>query len=225
MGLSSSSSKTKTTPVYAPQVTGAASTISSTDAAQQPKITNITDQLGGLVPTLVSTMQTGDPNVNAAKAYNSDVLSGKYLTGNPYLQSVIDASNADVRNGAEASLGTRGLVGGSAMADIVSRNLANNEDQLRYTDYNNQMGRMDTAAGQAAGLSAAGYLPISAIESIAQDQQLPVQTATGAGAGIGGLLGQYTNTTSKSSAPLGGLLASILGSAASGWASSGFKGI
>ena len=193
MGLSGGSKKQTSTPVYAPQLTGAASNISATNAAQQPKITSITDQLGGLVPSLVSTMQNGDPNVNAAKAYNSDVLSGKYLTSNPYLQSVIDASNADVRNGTEASLGTRGLVGGSSMADIVSRNLANNEDQLRYTDYNNQVGRMDTAASQAPALAAAGYLPLGAAESIAQAQALPVQTATGAGAGIGGLLGQYTN--------------------------------
>ena len=218
MGLSSSKQKSTNKPVYDSQITGAANNISATNAAQQPKITGITDQLGGLVPSLIDTYQNGDSNVNAAKGYNADVLSGKYLNSNPYLQSVIDASNADVRNGVTASLGTRGLTGGSAMADIVSRNLANNEDQLRYTDYNNQLGRMDTAAGQAPGLAAAGYLPISAIESIAQDQQLPVQTATGAGAGIGGLLGQYQNQTTKSSPSLGMLLASIAGNAASAWA-------
>lgn len=223
MGLSSSKSKQSTRPIYDTQITGAANNISSTAAAQQPKITNITDQLGGLVPSLLNDFKNGDPNVNAAKGYNLDVLNGKYLTGNPYLDQIVSQTNNDVRNGAEASLGTRGLVGGSAMADIVSRNLANNESNLRYNDYSSERDRMGQAASQAPSLSAAGYLPISAIESIAQDQQMPVQAATGAGAGIGGLLGQYTNTTSKSSAPLGGLLASILGSAASGWASTGFK--
>jgi len=220
MGLSSSKSSTKTTPTYAPQLTGAASNISNAYAQQQPKITSITDQLGGLVPSLASTYQNGDPNVNAAKAYNADVLSGKYLnSGNPYLQSIIDSSNNDVRNQVEASLGTRGLVGGSAQMDIVSRNLANNDANLRYQDYTNELNRMDTAAGQAAGISAASYLPISAIESIAQDQQLPVQTATGAGSGIGGLLGAYTNQSTKQSGNFGQLLGSIIGSVGSGLAS------
>lgn len=223
MGLSTSKSTHKSTPIYGPQITGAASNISNAYAQQNPKITGITDQLGSLVPGLISAAQNGDPNVNAAKAYNTDVLSGRYLTGNPYLDSIVSQTNNDVRNGSEASLGTRGLVGGSAMADIVSRNLANNESNLRYTDYSNERNHMDTAAGQAAGLAAAGYLPISAIESIAQDQQLPVQSATGAGAGIGGLLGQYTNTTTKSSPSLGMLLASIAGNAASAWAGGGFK--
>ena len=197
MGLSSSSEKRSTKPVYASQIEGAANTVNSAYNAQAPKIAGITDQLGGLVPGLVSQYTSGDPNVNAAKGYNADVLGGKYLAGNPYLDQMVQTTGDNTRNGLAASLGTRGLTGGSAFADIISRNLAANETGLRYGDYNAERGRMDAAAAQAPGLAAAGYLPISAIQSIAQAQQLPVATASGVGQTIGGLLGQYTNQKYK----------------------------
>lgn len=223
MGLSSSKSKTMTKPIYSGQIEGAASNINNAYKSQQPKITGITDQLAGLVPDLVAKYTNGDPNVNAASNYNLDVLNGKYLNSNPQLENIVNQSENDARNQTAAALGTRGLTGGSAFGDIISRNVANAGNALRYNDYNTQLSRMDQAAAQAPAIAAGQYLPISAIESIAQDQQLPVQTATGAGAGIGGLLGQYTNQTTKSSPSLGMLIAQIAGNAASAWAGGGFK--
>lgn len=219
MGLSSTKTKSSSTPVYSAQIEGAAGNINNAYSAQAPKISAITDQLGGLVPGLVEQYQQGDPGVKAAQGYNTDVLSGKYLSGgNPYLQQQIDTTNSSVRNGAAASLGTRGLTGGSAFGDIISRNLAQNESTLRYNDYNNERTRMGQAASAAPGLSAAGYLPLTAIQDILQAQQAPVQSAVGAGSGIGGLLGQYTNNTQKSSPSLGAILAQIAGNAAQAYA-------
>lgn len=194
MGLSSGSSKSSTKPVYGKELEGAAANVNSAYQMQAPKIGGITDQLGGLVPDLVKQYQNGQPNVTAAQGYNTDVLNGKYLdAGNPYLQAQIDATGADVRNGLSASLGTRGLTGGSAFGDIITRNLANNATNLRYTDYGNERSRMDNAAAQAPGLAAASYQPISAIQSILQSQLAPLQAAQGQASSIGGLLGQYTN--------------------------------
>ena len=194
MGVSSKSSKSSTKPVYAPQIENSAATVTNAYNAAAPGISATTNALSGLVPDLVKQYQQGSPNVQAAQSYNTDVLNGKYLdAGNPYLQAQIDATGSDVRNGLTASLGTRGLTGGSAFGDIITRNLANNATNLRYTDYSNERGRMDTAAGQAAGISAAQYQPISAIQSILQSQLTPLQAAQTQAAGIGGLLGQYTN--------------------------------
>lgn len=219
MGLSSSKTTSTNKPVYSAQLEGAAGNINNAYTAQAPKITGITDQLSGLVPDLVKRYQAGDPSINAAQNYNTDILSGKYLeAGNPYLQSQIDQTNAGVRNGLSASLGTRGLTGGSAFGDIITRNLAQNESNLRYADYNNERTRMGQAASQAPSLSAASYLPLSAIQDILQAQQAPVQAASGAGAGVGGLLGQYATTTQKSSPSLGMLIANLAGKAASAYA-------
>lgn len=221
MGLSGSKTKTKNTPIYSSQVEGAATNINNAYNTQAPKISAISDQLGGLVPDLVSRFQNGNPNVNAAASYNSDVLSGKYLDNNPYLQAQIDATGNDVRNGLAASLGTRGLTGGSAFGDIITRNLADNASTLRYTDYSNERNRMGQAASAAAGISAAQYLPITAIQEILAAQQAPVQSAVGAGAGIGGLLGQYQNTTQKTSQSLGSIIAQLAGNAAQAYAMGG----
>jgi hypothetical protein len=223
MGLSSSKSKTTTKPVYSAQIEGAAGNVTNAYNAQAPKVTAVTDALGGLVPGLIEKYTAGDPNVNAAKSYNLDVLQGKYLNGNPYLDSIVDKTANTARNQTAGALGTRGLTGGSAFADIISRNVSDASNTLRYNDYNAERGRMDSAVGASAGLSAAEQLPIATLLEIAQAQQLPVQTAAGAGSAVGGLLGSYTNSTTKQSMPLGSLLAGLAGSALSGWATGGFK--
>jgi len=214
-----SKSKTSTKPVYSAQVEGAASNISNAYNAAQPGITSTANSLASAVPGLMEQYNSGQPGVKSAMQYNQDVTSGKYLdAGNPYLQGQIDQTNAGVRNGLAASLGTRGLTGGSAFGDIITSNLAKNENNLRYTDYTNERNRMDSAASAAGGISSAQYQPLSVIQSILQSQQAPVQAAAGAGAGIGGLLGSYTNTTQKSSPSIASLIAQMAGNAASAYA-------
>lgn len=219
MGLSGSKQTSTTKPVYSGQIEGAASNVNAAYGAQAGKITGVTDQLATLVPGLVEQYKAGgDANTQAATGYNTDVLSGKYLTGNPLLEQQIATTNDNARNGLAASLGTRGLTGGSAFADIITRALAQNESGLRFTDYNNERGRMDAAAGRAPALSASSQLPIQSLLEIAQAQQMPVQAAAGAGSAIGGLLGQYGTTTIKSSPGLGAIIAQLAGNAASAYA-------
>lgn len=201
MGLSGGSKKQTNKPVYSAEITGAAGDITNAYRTQQPKITGITDQLAGLVPGLVNQYTNGDPNVNAAKGYNADVLAGKYLGNNPYIDDIVNQSQTDARNQTAAALGTRGLTGGSAFGDIISRNVTNAGNTLRFNDYNTERTRMDNAVGQSGQLAAAGQIPLSALISILQAQTAPVSTAAGAGSAVGGLLGQYQNvkqTTSPS---------------------------
>jgi hypothetical protein len=226
MGLSSTKNTTKTTPLYKSQIEGAASTANATYVAQLPKLTGVTDSLSSLVPSLLEQYNRGDPNVNAAKSYNLATLNGDYLNaGNPHLQSMIDTTNDSVRNQVTASLGTRGLTGGSAHSDLVARALAQNETGLRYNDFSAERARMENAAGMAPTLSAASYQPLQTISNIAEAQTLPMQAASNLSATIGGLLGQYGTSVTKSNPSLGAILAQLGGQAASGWASGGFKGI
>ena len=223
MGLSSSTSKSTKRPVYAGQIEGAANDLTNTYRAQAPKITGITDQLAGLVPDLVSRYTNGDPNVNAARGYNADVLSGKYLGAHPYIDDIVGKAESDARNHTAAALGTRGLTGGSVFADIISRNVADAGNTLRFNDYNTERGRMDTAAGMAPELAAAGEIPLSSLISILSAQAAPVSAAAGTAGAVGGLLGQYTNTTEKTSPSLGAVIAQLGGNALGGWAMGGFK--
>lgn len=224
MGLSGSKTTSSTKPLYSAQVEGAASNVNNAYTQQAGKISGVTDQLATLVPGLMQQYQNGgDANQRAATTYNTDVLGGKYLdAGNPYLEQQVATTNANTRNGLSASLGTRGLTGGSAFADIISRGLAENESGLRYTDYNNERARMGQAAALAPGLSVSGQLPIQSLLSIAQAQQMPIQAAAGAGSAVGGLLGQYGTTTQKSSPSLGSIIAQMAGNAAQAYAGGGF---
>jgi hypothetical protein len=214
-----SKSKTTTKPVYSAAVEGAAGNITNAYNQAQPGITNTANMLGSAVPGLMEQYNQGDPGVKSAMAYNQDVTSGKYLSaGNPFLQGQIDQTNAGVRNGLAASLGTRGLTGGSAFGDIITSNLAKNENNLRYQDYTAERNRMDQAASAAGGISAGQYAPLGVIQGILESQQAPVRAATGAGAGIGGLLGSYTNGTTTQSGSIGQLIAQMAGNAASAYA-------
>lgn len=221
MGLSSSTTKTSTKPVYSAQLEGAANNVSSAYNAAAPGIAQSASAIGGMVPGLLEKYTNGDPTVNAAASYDRDVLSGKYLHGSPELDAIVGQTNDHTRNGLEASLGTRGLTGGSAFGDIISRALAQNESGLRYTDYNNQMGRMDTAAANAPSQAAASYLPLTAAISAAQAQQAPVQAAAGQASAVGGLLGQYTNSTQKQGMNIAQLIAQLAGNAAQAYAGGG----
>lgn len=197
MGLSSKKQTSESKPVFANEVQGAASNITSAYNSTAPKIAEVADALGSATPQLLSRWTNGEEGVNAASAYNTEVLGGKYLGSNPYLDAIVQQSNDAARNGLSASLGTRGLTGGSAQMDIVGRALAQNTTNLYGQNYETERARMGQAAALAPGLSAARDIPLASIMSILQAQQAPIQAANTAGAGVGGLLSQYTKTTGK----------------------------
>jgi len=211
-----SKSKTETKPIYAPQIEGAANTVTGAYNSQAPKISAITDQIGGLAPSLIDKYNNGTPTLNAANDYVTSTLNGSYEQ-NPELQSVMDRAANQTRNQTAASLGTRGLAGGSAFADIISRNVGNQASDLAFTDYNNWQGRRANAAGMAPSLTAAGEIPLASLQAVADTQQAPLQAAAGMGSSIGGLLGQYTNQKTSSTPSLAMVLAQMAGNAASAY--------
>lgn len=81
----------------------------------------------------------------------STVMGDDYLRGNPYLDSMIAQTNADIAKQTNRMFGARGMGSGvgSAFADVLSKNLANNESQLRYQNYNDAANRQLQAAGQS----------------------------------------------------------------------------
>lgn len=201
MGLSSSKTKTKTTPVYGKQIERAADDLHGVYNANKGNIQANADTVSSLVPELKQRFDDGQANVNAASAYNADVLGGKYLdAGNPYLQDMVDRTNNSVMNQTQASMGSRGQFGGSDYAGIMSDRLARNETGLRYQDYSNERNRMDGAVSQAGGIAAAEQIPLAALMSAAQQgSMLPLQAAQTYALGTGGLLGSYTNQETKQS--------------------------
>jgi hypothetical protein len=206
-----------------PYITAGANAVQSAYQGNQQNIQNISklmqDNTGNVLGQTLN-----NPGLQQAGAYNSDVLGGKYLNGNPYLQGIIDNTNSDVSNKVNAAIGTRGGAGGSAQAAIMARELAKNESNLRYTNYNNERSNQQAAVGGAASLSGAGDSNIAALLSYLTGQaQIPQSGANSYAAAIGGLLGNSTTSTSTQGA--GSTIAGLLGAGLGGWASGGFKGV
>lgn len=206
-----------------PYIMGAANRANDAYDRNIGNIENVTGQVTGMIPGLIDRFNKGDAGVNAARGYNVDVLSGRYLgEGNPYLGTIADQIGNRTRNETTASLGVRGLTGGSTHADLVSKNVSDRLAQLYYSDYGAERDRMSTAAGQSPGMAAADYLPIDAILGSAGAVTMPLQAANANSSTVASMFAPYTQTTQKQG--IGGLLAAAAGSGLAGWASGGFKG-
>jgi len=220
-----SKSKQTNKPIYSGQIEGAANTVSNAYNAAAPGLQQGANQFAGIRDSILSRYNSADNPLNGARAHYSDVLSGRYLDGNPHLQDIIDRTNNSVLNSKQAVLGTRGLTGGSDYMKLAAQALADNESGLRYDDYNNQQARMDNAAASVGSLGDAEAAMLAPAIQAYQAQTAPLLAAQDYGNSIGGLLGQYQTIKSKQSGSIGGLLGGIAGSALSGWASGGFKGV
>lgn len=195
MGKKSSSSSNKPWKKAQPYLLGAADTLGDTYSQNAGNIQGVADQFTGLVPSLLEQYQQGDATVNAAQDYNTSVLNGDYLGANPYLDQMLAASNSDIVNSSQASLGLKGLTGGSSYADIISNNVAQNTLNTRYADYNNERSRMSTAASQAGQLAAADQIPLQSALSAGSMATLPTSAAGQYASSLGGLLGGYQQQT------------------------------
>ena len=174
---------------------GAANSQQAAYNASAPKIAGVSDDLIGLSGSLLQRFQDGDPTMGAARGYIEDTLSAD-PQANPYLDGMIAQSNDSVRNTMQAKMGTRGLTGGSDYYGLIGKALGENELGMRYSDYDGTMGRKAQAAGMASGVVAGDYIPVAAaMESGRTGAMLPLQAALANSAGVGGLLGQYTNNT------------------------------
>lgn len=215
MGLSSSKTTSSTEPWKAaqPHILGAAGALGNTYNANADDIQMHTDQVTRLLPGMIEKYQAGNPAVNAAQNYNTDVLSGRYLNAdNPYLSAITDQVANQARNQTAGALGVKGLTGGSDYTRLVSQGVANAVTPLLYNNYTNERNAMAGAASQAPGLAAADAIQIAPMLSTLQAGLTPIQAASGYSGAIGGLLSPYSTTTQKQS---GGLLGSLLGAATS----------
>lgn len=201
---------------------GGANAVQDAYGANAGNIQSATNSVTGLLPSMLDKYKAGDSGINAARTYNTDVLSGRYLGSNPELDNVVNRSVNDTVNAGQASLGLRGLTGGSSYVDLISRNAGNVASDLRYGDYDRERGRMATAAGQAPGIAAGDAIQIAPMLSVLEASQTPLRAAGGYAGSLSGLLSPYQDTVQKQGA--GTMLGSIIGSGLAGWASGGFGG-
>lgn len=218
-------STTTNKPIYGAQIEGAANTVTGAYNQAAPGLQAGADQFAGIREGILDRFNDPSNPLNAARAHYNDTLSGRYLEGSPQLQAMIDQTGRSVSDRVNASIGVRGQTGGSGHSKILSGELANAETGLRYQDWANQLARMDNAASSVGSLGQAESAMLDPAIRAYQAQTAPLLAAQDYGGTIGGLLGQYQTVKQKQSGGLGQMLGGLAGSALSGWASGGFRGV
>lgn len=212
MGLSSKKVETKTTPWDPASIKRGTGALHSTFDAQMPKVTQIADNLTGMLPDMMAKYKAGNPAVNAASDYVTSTLGGDGT--NPHLDQYIDQAQGEAQNRVGASMNKLGLgPAGSTYQGTVGREVGKIGLGMRYDDWNQGQQRKANAAGMAPGLAAADVIQVAPMLSTAQlGANLPMDTANRYAAGLGGLLSPYSNTEQKKS---GGFLGDLILSAVS----------
>lgn len=158
-------------------------------------------------------------DLTGARAYVGDVLGGKYLSGNPELQNVIDTTNSSVTDKVNALFSRAGqsTSGSTRATGELSKRLAENESALRYQNYSDEQKRMMDAVSAALGLNSANnanYDTLTGLGTAAATT--PYIGASFLADGLGGLWGN--STTTKSSPSLGQMLIGAASNAAAAYA-------
>src|SRR3546814_16666493 len=79
-------------------------------------------------------------DLDGTRSYMGDVLGGKYLDQqNPYLESMIDQTNDSVMDRVNALFSKSGQTGSSRQIGELGKQLANNETNLRFQSYGDEM--------------------------------------------------------------------------------------
>jgi hypothetical protein len=115
----------------------------------------------------------GSPALNAAQGYTTDVLGGKFLGANPYLDAAFsqaaDRLGEQFRKvtapGIAANFSLGGRYGSGAQREALATQQQQVGDQLRRlatdiygSDYARERANMEAAAGRAPGLTDADYI-------------------------------------------------------------------
>jgi hypothetical protein len=210
----STSKPTNEPPKWAvPHLQGAMGTISNTVNANQGNLDEMAGQIRGFLPGLGEKAFGANPGLDAANQYAMDAIGGKYLDQqNPYLQGMIDQTSGDVSNRVNSMFAKAGASMGSPHAQVLSKELANSQNSLRYGNYTQERQMQQNAAGMLPALNQAQYagiMPYLAANQTAAG--LPFTGISNLGQ-IGSLAGGYGT---QSGTQPGGWGNQLLGAAAS----------
>lgn len=194
----SKKSKSTTKPYNPAAINAAQSGLTSAVNANAGQLQQNAGLINSLLPGLAERVNDGNPLVTAAQGYAGDVLGGKYLTGNPHLDSIIEQTNRGVSGNVNATFSSAGRTGGGAHQGILARELGDAENRLRYSDYDAERTRMGQAAALTPGLVASELAPMEALLSATSlGSELPYLGARTLVQGTSALQSPYSTTTQK----------------------------
>lgn len=193
MGKKSSKSKTTNEPPKwaVPHLQGAMGTISNTVGANQGNLDQMAGQLRGFLPGLGEKAFGDNAGLGAATGYATDVLGGKYLNNNPYIDEMAALARGNVGDSINSIFSKAGRGGSDMHFQDLAKGMSEAELGLRYQNYGNERNAQTQAAGLMPALNQsqyAGIMPFLAANQTAAG--LPFTGIQNLSA-IGGLAGGY----------------------------------
>jgi hypothetical protein len=211
-GGSKSSSSSGSAQAWAmPLAKSGASSVQSVFDRNQPGLQNMTGMVqNDLAPALMEKFKGGLGAAQQGTQFNSDVLSGKYLNGNPFLQQMIDQSAGGIQDSVNARMSQAGRYASGAHDGVMAREIGNMEGQMRFANYGAEMDRMGQAANNAQGQVQGDNAQLLA--SLGLGAEMPYTGANNLANSLGALFNGGTEK-SKTSGP--GMLSGLMGMAGS----------
>lgn len=187
----------------------------------QPGLQQLTDLTRNqVVNPLLGKFQSSLGTAGQANGYNSDVLSGKYMGGNPYLAQMLGQANRDVTNNVNSQFEMSGRYGSDAHGYGLARGMADSENGLRYQNYSDEMNRMGQSATNATRDNTVDIS--SLLSSIGAGAQMPYTGVSNLANSLGALFSGGTEKSESTGAKPGLLdyLAQAAGNAAAAYGGS-----
>lgn len=160
-----------------------------------------------------------EQGIMGAQGLVNDTIGGKFLSGNPYLDAVLGRTRENVGDAVAGEFMQAGRYGSGYNQAILARELADAENSARMQDYSRERAYQSDAVGQAQQLMGGSQ---GLLNNAAELPWIGVGALNG---NVRNASGGYGTTTTTQKQGIGGMLGGLAGSALSGWASGGFKGV
>lgn len=200
-------------PWATPAAQAAVGQVQSVVNQNQPALQQLTDMThNSVVNPLLSQFQQSSPVAGQANNYYSDVLSGKYMSGNPFLGSIMNRTNRDTINNVNSQFELAGRYGSDAHGYGLARGIADSDNALQYQNYSDEAARRDAAAQAARAGNTADVA--SLISAIGANAELPYTGTNNLANSLGALFnGGTSNSVQYSPNPIWGAIGAGLGAA------------
>lgn len=196
-----------------PYATQAAGQVASVYNQNQPTLQQTTDlQRQQVVNPLIQQFQQTTGPANQASGYYGDVLSGKYLNGNPYMGQVEGQLNRNIADQVNSQFEGAGRYGSDSYAGTLARETGAADANLQYNNYNDRLNQMGQAAQGATGANIGTEQALAG--AVGQNAALPYVGTQAYAGSLGQLMnGGTSNSVSYMPNPIWGAIGAGLGAA------------
>ena len=203
-------------PAFQPYAIEGVGNVNSIVSGAQPGLNSMVGTTQNtVVPSALSNFNASSGLAGQGRDYYSDVLSGKFLSGNPHIDALIAAMSEDVGSAVDSRFSVNGRYGSGAHQGVLARELGKINAGIRYGNYTDEMARMDEAAGAGGRQNTADLAGL--LQALGQGAEMPYIPATTLANSLGALFSggqEKSQSTQKGQNPIWGAIGSGIGAAA-----------